>query len=273
MGFENTGRVWTVESLREYLGEISKPSWCDSVTLHHTAAPSLAQRPNGFTAQHIKNIEHFYRVTKGWSSGPHLFVDEDQLWGMCDFRRKGVHAESFNGRSIGIEVLGDYDVEAPGSGRGLACWRMAAAATQVILAWLGKKPGDKTVFFHRDDPLTSKSCPGTKVKKDWVMSLLKAGQMETAAETPARPSRPAKLAKANVKFDGVHWSTPVRDYLLQKGLGEDDIQKALKKKGKYYYLGNELLEDAYIDPSTGMAWTSVRELQDVRLPVASRKGA
>src|SRR5512134_3350001 len=99
MGFENTGRVWTVDSLKGHLAEIKKPDWCNAVTLHHTGAPSLAQRPNGFTAQHLRNIEHYYRVTKGWSSAPHLFVDEDQLWGMCDFRKKGVHAVSFNGRS------------------------------------------------------------------------------------------------------------------------------------------------------------------------------
>lgn len=121
MGFENTGRVWTVASLASYLAELRKPDWCDSVTLHHTGAPSLAQRPNGFTAQHLRNIEHYYRVTKGWSSAPHLFVDEDQLWGMCDFRKKGVHAVSFNSRSIGIEVLGEYDTENPLSGRGAAC--------------------------------------------------------------------------------------------------------------------------------------------------------
>src|SRR4030095_4522909 len=96
MGYENVGLVWTPASLKEYLDTITKPSWCNAITLHHTASPSLAQRPNGLLAQHLRNLEDYYKNTKGWSAGPHLFVDEDQLWGMCDFRRKGVHAVSFN---------------------------------------------------------------------------------------------------------------------------------------------------------------------------------
>lgn len=127
MGFENVGKVWTPQGLQELLGTLTKPDWCDSVTLHHTAAPSLAQRPDGFNAQHIKNIQSYYQNQLGWSSGPHLFVDDDQLWGMCDFRRKGIHAVSFNKRSIGIEVLGDYDSESAKTGRGLDCWKTAAA--------------------------------------------------------------------------------------------------------------------------------------------------
>ena len=91
MGFKNVGRVWTPASLAEYLETRKVPGWVKSITLHHTAAPSLAQRPNGFTIQHIRNIEDYYRRPKsqggagGWSSGPHLFIDEDEVFGMCDF--------------------------------------------------------------------------------------------------------------------------------------------------------------------------------------------
>ena len=120
MGYENVGKVWTPQSLKDYLATITKPSWCKAVTLHHTAAPSLAQRPNGLLAQHLNNLMHFYKIQKGWSAGPHLFADEDQLWGMSDLRKPGVHAVSFNSMSIGIEVLGDYDTEYPKSGSGLA---------------------------------------------------------------------------------------------------------------------------------------------------------
>ena len=49
--------------------------------------------------------DRLYKNTLGWSAGPHLFTDEDQIWGMCDFSKKGVHAVSFNKRAIGIEVL------------------------------------------------------------------------------------------------------------------------------------------------------------------------
>jgi hypothetical protein len=91
-----------------------KTDWATSVTIHHTAAPSLAQRPQGFTIQHIINMASFYQRQKssggnGWPTGPHLFIDDDQIFGMCDFAVKGIHAVSFNTSSIGIEVLGFYD--------------------------------------------------------------------------------------------------------------------------------------------------------------------
>ena len=216
MGFENTGRVWTVDSLKGYLAQIKKPDWCNSVTLHHTGAPSLAQRPNGLTAQHLRNIEDYYRHTKGWSSAPHLSVDEDQLWGMCDFRKKGVHAVSFNGRSI-VEVLGEYDTEAPGSGRGLACWKNAAAATKVVLDGSENAASKETVFFHRDDPTTNKSCPGTKVAKHWVLGLIGQPLEAEATEPTKKPTPSVKLAKDELRFEGMHSGRTRRSVSRQEG--------------------------------------------------------
>jgi len=57
----------------------------------------------------IANIRDYYKNDLLWSAGPHLFIDEDEIYGMCDLRKKGVHAVSFNKTAIGIEVLGDYD--------------------------------------------------------------------------------------------------------------------------------------------------------------------
>lgn len=268
MGFENTGRVWSAQSLKTYLQGINKPAWCDSVTLHHTASPSLAQRPNGFTAQHLRNLEHYYRVTKGWSSAPHLFVDEDQLWGMCDFRKKGVHAASFNKRSIGIEVLGDYDSEAAKTGRGRACWENAAAATSVLLEWIGKKANTSTVLFHRDDPLTSKTCPGKKVAKDWVLELIKDVKSPAVAapeKKPALPTASVKLTNQELRYDGQNWVVPVRVFLTKKGVSQSDIRTGLQKKGNFFYYKQELLEDAYYDKPTKATWVALRELEELKL--------
>lgn len=266
MGFENTGRVWTTDGLKEHLAGLDKPDWCNAVTLHHTAAPSLAQRPAGLTAQHLRNIEHFYRVTKGWSSAPHLFVDDDQLWGMCSFRKKGVHAVSFNGRAIGIEVLGDYDTESPKSGRGLDCWRNAAAATVVLLDWLGLKASPKTVLFHRDDPETDKSCPGKKVTKDWVLDLIESGSAVSPEKAPTKPTPSVQLAKSELRFDGVHWSVPVAVFLTKKGVDQATIAAKLKRSGKFHYYGTEHLEDAHYDKASETTWAPLRELEELKLP-------
>ena len=168
MGFENVGKVWDLPGFRDFLMD-QDLSWASGITLHHTFSPSLAQRPQGFKIQHMRNLENYYKNELGWSAGPHLFVDEDQVFGLSSLERRGVHAKSFNATHIGIEVLGDYDgAEDPKSGRGLACWKMAMA----VVGAFPESIGGSSWNFHRDDPLTSKTCPGKLVEKEWVASLI-----------------------------------------------------------------------------------------------------
>lgn len=172
MGFENVGTTWTPGELSGHLATVDRPGWCDSITLHHTGFPNLGMRPNGLTTQHIENIKHGYVNDKKWSTGPHLFIDDTRCLGMCAFGQTGIHAVAFNRRSIGIEVLGNYNEEDPRSGRGAACWGVAFEAAANILAWLGVEPSVSTVFFHRDDPDTDKQCPGSLVQKEWVIEQI-----------------------------------------------------------------------------------------------------
>ena len=155
MGFELTGKVWDAQAFADYVAGLDL-SWARGVTLHHTAVPSLAQRPRGLRIEHMRNLEYYYSKKLGWSAGPHLFVDEDQIFGLSSLERRGVHAVTYNRDHIGIEVLGDYDNEDPKTGRGLACWQTAARATAILLRHM---PGAR-INFHRDDPKTRKTCPG-----------------------------------------------------------------------------------------------------------------
>jgi len=211
MPFGNVGRVWSRSQFPAAIATMPKPSWVKGITLHHTSAPSLATRPHGLTAQHIDNIRDFYRDELGWSGGPHLFVDDDQIWGMNEFSVPGVHAVSFNRTHLGIEVLGDYDSEDPLSGRGFECWMTALSATRSLLDWLGLPVS--SVNFHRDDPKTKKSCPGKKVTKDWVHSILSTSIIPTAPQaeefTISLGGQPfdSRVANAGVVF------VPVRVYL------------------------------------------------------------
>jgi hypothetical protein len=194
MGYENVGRVWTPAELKTYLATLTKPVWATSITFHHTGVPTLEQRPRGFLPNHMTNTQSYYEGL-GWSAGPHLFIDEDQCWGMCDFRQTGVHAKSFNSSSIGIEVLGDYNTESPNSGRGQQCWTTATAAGKVLLDWLGLQPSALTVKFHRDDPKTTKTCPGSKVEKDWVIDQINAAGAAEAVQAAAAAAG-AAIARA-----------------------------------------------------------------------------
>jgi hypothetical protein len=223
-------------------------------------------RPAGFLIRHIENIRDWYISAKGWSAGPHLFVDEDQLFGMCDFRKKGVHALSFNSSAIGIEVLGNYDSEDPRSGRGLACWLNAAAAVRALLAWLNLDANKDTILFHRDDPKTTKSCPGTKVKKDWVLTLINTPFISPGTQTD-KPEVGMPWSKWD--FRGERWCVPVFDFLVARGIAPATVISNLtSKSGKFFY-GGELIEGAYyvgadatLQPND-CTWAPARELLDL----------
>lgn len=197
MSFDETGKAWTLEDLQAAL-EHASITWASSITFHHTAFPDLAMRPHGFKVQHLRNLRDYYENQKKWSAGPHLFIDEDQIWPMTPMARRGVHARSFNGSSIGIEVLGNYDLEDPKSGRGLACWRMAAKSGAAILARLGIPINKNSVKFHRDDPTTSKTCPGSQITKEWILDLMKGGVNSPPNLTEIR-------AQATSRIDNIAW--------------------------------------------------------------------
>lgn len=157
-GFEDIGQVYDVESLTEHLRGVDL-SWADGVTIHHTAYPNLAMRPKGFTVQLIRNAAYGYKHNRGFSSGPHLFVDEDQAFGMCPLGRPGVHAASFNKSHVGVELLGDFDDHMEvNSARGR---QVIANGARIVAAVCASQGWDESsVNLHRNDPKTKKTCPG-----------------------------------------------------------------------------------------------------------------
>jgi len=268
MSYKAVGKVWTPETLREELKKVPVPKWFKAITIHHTAAPSLTQRPKGFTLQHIINIRDFYINKKHWDRGPHFFVDEDQIFGMTPVTEKGIHAASFNSFALGIETLGDYDSEDPKSGRGLACWTECAKLVNVLCEWAGIVPTEKTILFHREDPKTSKTCPGTKVNKTWVLDLIKQTS-SSSTPTPITLTNlaiPITITKAGSKetIQGTLIADkvfiPVRSFMYFCGVSKELFEnKFAAKKDKYYY-DNKLMEQAFFnaDKNTVFAW--IREV-------------
>ena len=128
------------------------------VVLHNTGSPTLAQRPDGLTAQHIENLKSYYEGL-GWHAGPHLFVDDHGIWAFSPLTAPGVHSPSWNHCSWGVEQLGDYDQEDYNSGRGDAVKGNAIAAVAVLSRAGGLD--SHSMRLHRADPLTThRDCPG-----------------------------------------------------------------------------------------------------------------
>lgn len=164
------GKPYRVDEFEAYLEIFQIGKWKPKhIVIHHCSAPSLKQRPLGFQPQHMLNLKEYYEG-KGWSSGPHLFIDDDQVWTFSPMTAKGTHAVSFNSTGIGIEMLGDYDYEDPWSGRGKAVLTTTAKAVKLLMWKFGLDA--TSIKFHRDDPKTDKSCPGKKITKESFLKLL-----------------------------------------------------------------------------------------------------
>ncbi len=154
----------TPASFDAYCHTLHWTAWRPSFfVLHNTGVPSLAQRPSGLTKQHIQNLEAFYRDKNGWSAGPHLFVDDKQIWVFTPLTVSGVHSPSWNNVALGLEMLGDFDTESFSAGRGLKVRKNAVAAMATLSSVLGFDP--ESMRLHREDPKTTHACPGKNVRK------------------------------------------------------------------------------------------------------------
>lgn len=201
MSFDNVGKSWN--NPQAFANWLSKQKSGDRtihrIVMHHTASPSLDQRPVGLTDQHIKNMQHFYEVEKGWSAGPHFFVDDHRVMGMTPIQDQGIHANSLNTGSIGIEVLGNYDLEDPYSGRGAVCWDNAAWCVKEIL---NRFPGCK-ILGHRDAPESNKTCPGAKVDLDKFRYEVSHEQQPDPAEKQLKSALLDRLNDIRYQLDKI----------------------------------------------------------------------
>lgn len=167
------GQSFTPDAFDSYCHTLKWEKWRPNfIVLHNTWLPSLAQRPNGFTKQHMLNLEVFFRDTQKWSAGPHLFIDDKAIWVFTPLTVSGVHSPSWNKLAIGIEMLGDYEKEPFVSGRGAQVRSNTVAAIATLSAVLGIDPA--TMKLHREDVATShKTCPGKNVVKALVIASVR----------------------------------------------------------------------------------------------------
>ena len=181
------GTSFSPKDFDAYCHQLQWTAWRPSfIVVHNTASPSLAQRPKGLTKTHISNLEAFYRDTQKWKAGPHLFIDDQQIWAFTPLTVSGTHSPSWNKLALGVEMLGDYEKEAFDSGRGLAVRKNAIAAIATLTGILGLDP--ESMRIHREDPLTTHACPGKNVRKLELIQQVKDLLVERHnGEHPMKP--------------------------------------------------------------------------------------
>jgi hypothetical protein len=216
--FKYIGKGLTIEEFSAYVASYNfgliRP---DYVVLHHTAIPSAswARYPSGavwddgetrMTSQQIfdkrtkqlNKLRDFYRDTKGWDAGPHLFIDERWIWLFTPMYDVGIHAASGNsyrdsGRrlhySLGIEVIGYYEqVRWPETVARNVGMALAILRRRLGTFALEYRPGPRntpqahvgSLCSHRD--FNKPACPGAAITEAFYVGVAQAAWRELTVQ-------------------------------------------------------------------------------------------
>lgn len=255
----------TAAQFLAYLDGLKWGTWRPRfVTMHHTGAPNLKtwrdwqSRPKPISdEQWMKNLAAYYGNEMKWSSGPQFFFTPNNFCVLSPPTGRGVHAVSFNAMSWGVECVGDFDVEKfDGAVRdkyieGLACLHIASG-----LALAPYERGVRGLHFHRDDPKTTKTCPGKNVKKDEVIKLVQAKMLAmSGGEQPDEKVAPVVVKKdrtgtvntdgLNVRADASAKAPAVKS--LKKGTSVTVTGEAMNGTTKWLAIAGGYVSAAYVD--------------------------
>jgi hypothetical protein len=189
MTFLANPKGYSPSSFKTFVATLKWRGWKPKfIVLHTTAEPNLAQWAHGNTGeayehQRVVNLNHYYKSSEGWHSGPHLFISPNMIWNACDLTADGVHASCYNAESIGVEMVGDYASEAFDSGDGAKVRDMTVAALATLHHALGIDPA--TLRFHKECLKDHHDCPGKNVDKADMIARVKAAMKAPIAPVAA----------------------------------------------------------------------------------------
>lgn len=195
-------------SLNEFKAYISSFNFAPlnptKIVLHHTWRPTTQEWKG---QKSINGLKSFYEG-KGWSAGPHLFIGEDGIWLFSPLNNTGIHSGEGNTKSIGIEIVGDYDNQ-QWAGK---TKENVIGAVKALMIKLGIKADG--IHFHRD--YSTKSCPGNAITKEWVLNLLKS---DPALDKAMKEAENIFNEKGNMALKALEdWNKARAAFALLKGV-------------------------------------------------------
>jgi len=165
------GVGFSPDAFENYVSTLQFGAWRPQfVVLHNTAVPQLSEWHSVSGIQRMHSLVTYYRDEQKWSAGPHLFVADDQIWVFTPLTTYGIHSPSWNHVSWGVEMVGNFEVEAFDSGLGLSVHNNTISALATLHTALGIDSA--TLRFHKEDPLTTHNCPGSHVHKEAITSAV-----------------------------------------------------------------------------------------------------
>lgn len=127
------------------------------IVIHHSAAS-----PD----QTVQSIEN-YHLSLGWEGVGYQYLinKQGEVWKGRPETYHGAHVseQRINFRSIGICVIGNFDI-------GLPTKEQVTSLTVLLKDIISRFP-NIIIKYHRD--FNPKSCPGKNIANDWAINLLK----------------------------------------------------------------------------------------------------
>ena len=197
------------------LARINALQWTDwrpqGITLHNTAAPTLAQWAETGPRHdaRISNLQSYYENDKGWHAGPHWFVSRNWINWFSDPLRPGVHSRCFNATRFGIEMVGDFDQEEFNSGDGALVRDNAVFLIAALNLKFDFDPDD--LKFHVECKKDNHDCPGKKVVKAEVISRVRA-MMAALKSEPVVSARATVPASSSAGAPGRLRNIPANEF-------------------------------------------------------------
>jgi hypothetical protein len=164
------GKGLNAPDFEEYVQTIQLTAWRPQfIVLHNTFIPRLADWRQVAGEQRMQSLQHYNRDTQHWSAGPHLFIADDLIWVFTPLDAPGVHSPFWDAISWEVELVGDYSNEDLSA-------EVQGNATRALAALYGLAGiAADALRLHREDPQTThKDCPGTKVLKNDVITMVTA---------------------------------------------------------------------------------------------------
>jgi Bacterial SH3 domain/N-acetylmuramoyl-L-alanine amidase len=260
------GKAYDREQFRARIGALAwNKGWVpDGITLHNTAAPTLAQWAETGPSHdaRIRNLQRYYEQEKGWHSGPHLFISRDWINGFSNILRPGVHSRCYNKTRIGIEMVGDFAKEPFDAGDGSKVRDNSVFAVAVLNLKLGFKA--EGIVFHKDCHLDDHDCPGKLVVKSEFIRRVNEKMRELdgmpiitpVPRSDVKPT-PIEATPGTVLIDGLNMrSGPTTQSIIvgTKHIGDkvNIIGEAANGPTKWYQVEGGWVAARYISKGPGV---------------------
>lgn len=102
-------RKFSANHFINYIEDLDVKRKIDKLVFHHTSSPEDTWHGSA-------SMLHYYNLYKsrGWKTGPHIFIAPDGIWLFSSIKKQGTHAgRQGNKNSIGIEIVGRYFEKEP----------------------------------------------------------------------------------------------------------------------------------------------------------------